>query len=393
MKHRALDFLACPACRSGLSLEAFSSESREHIVNKKIFCRHHCSFYRKSPKNVDCSTCFKTEVLEGLLTCKKCGRQYPIIRGIPRILPDAFMKDLARKNSAFFQKYSGMMAGFQTLDAKSSEEDFKRRTARSFGFQWTAFPGIIGEFRDNFLKYIEPIKPGFFTGKLVLDAGCGFGRHTYYAAEFGAEVVGFDLSDAVEAAYSNTSHFPHAHIIQGDIYNPPFRRDFDFILSIGVLHHLPRPEDGFLSLADILEPGKPIFIWLYGKNGKFFRMKVVEGMIRKFTVRMPARMLYYVCYIPAAAYHSFNILFNIFNTLGLKRLANKMPFKNYARFPFMVKHADSYDLLGTPVNNYYSKEDVEKWLEDAKLKDTWVSQMGGWSWRAYGAKKAQASRP
>jgi hypothetical protein len=98
-------------------------------------------------------------------------------------------------------------------------------------------------------------------------------------------------------------------------------------------------------------------------------------------------MLYYACYIPAAVYHSFNMLYHLFNDLGLKGIANKMPFKNYARFPVMVKHADSYDLLGTPVNNYYTHEDVEKWLKDAKLQETWISQIGGWSWRAYGVKK------
>jgi len=112
----------------------------------------------------------------------------------------------------------------------------------------------------------------------------------------------------------------------------------------------------------------------------------VEGVLRKFTVRMPRRMLYYICYIPASIYHSSNMLYHFFNDLGMKGIANKMPFKNYARFPFMVKHADSYDLLGTPVNNYYSMEEVEKWLSDAKLKETWTSQMGGWSWRAFGVK-------
>jgi SAM-dependent methyltransferase len=191
----------------------------------------------------------------------------------------------------------------------------------------------------------------------------------------------------VEAAYENTEQFPHSHIIQGDIYQLPFIHDFDFTFSIGVLHHLPRPEDGFLSLVKSMKPGTPIFIWLYGKSGKFFRMKVIEGVIRKFTVRMPQRMLYYACYFPAMVYHSFNMAYHFLNDLGLKGLASRMPFKSYARFPFMVKHADSYDLLGTPVNNYYSREDVEKWLGDANLQETWITQIGGWSWRAYGVKK------
>jgi SAM-dependent methyltransferase len=351
MKRRALGFLACPSCRGGLSLEAFHSAGHED-----------------------------PEVLEGLLACSGCGRRFPVIGGIPRLLPDAMMGDVARRNPDFFRRHGLPIPPFPS----GAEARFKRRTSSSFGFQWNAFPGMIEEFRDNFLRYIEPIRPSFFEGKLVLDAGCGFGRHTYYAAEFGAEVVGFDLSDAVESAYRNTRHFPNVHIVQADIYNPPFQGKFDFIFSIGVLHHLPRPREGFLSLSRIMKPGSSIFIWLYGKGGKPFRMMIVEGVLRKATTRMPHRMLYCFCYLPAAAYHSFNGAYRLFNALGLKGIADRMPFRNYARFPFMVKHADSFDLLGTPVNNYYSREDVEEWLRDARLRDTWVTQMGGWSWRAFG---------
>ena len=57
---------------------------------------------------------------------------------------------------------------------------------------------------ENFRSYFEPlVKRDDFAGKLVLDAGCGFGRHAFYAAKFGAEVLAMDLSEAVEAAYEN----------------------------------------------------------------------------------------------------------------------------------------------------------------------------------------------
>ena len=103
--------------------------------------------------------------------------------------------------------------------------------------------------------WIWPIEPAFFKDKLVLDAGCGIGRHAFFAAAYGAkEVIGIDLSDAVDTAFENVGHLPNAHIVQADIYDPPFRRataggDFDFIYSIGVLHHLPDPESGLRSLV------------------------------------------------------------------------------------------------------------------------------------------------
>src|SRR3990172_2722911 len=109
---------------------------------------------------------------------------------------------------------------------------------------------MVEAFGEGFLTYIHPLGPEFFPGKLVLDAGCGFGRHLYYAAEFGAEVVGVDFSAAVEAARANTAGCKGIHLVQADIYRLPFREaSFDFAYSLGVLHHLPDPERGFQALV------------------------------------------------------------------------------------------------------------------------------------------------
>jgi len=53
-----------------------------------------------------------------------------------------------------------------------------------------------------------------------------------------------DLSEAVETAHEVLAGLPNAHVVQGDIHHPPFRLgaaggEFDFVYSIGVLHHLP----------------------------------------------------------------------------------------------------------------------------------------------------------
>jgi SAM-dependent methyltransferase len=54
----------------------------------------------------------------------------------------------------------------------------------------------------NSLAGISPLNPRDFGDRVVLDAGCGKGRHIFLAAQFKARtVVGVDLSDAIEAAY------------------------------------------------------------------------------------------------------------------------------------------------------------------------------------------------
>lgn len=392
MKLRMMDLLLCPHCRKPLELHIFL-KSKNNYKGKipGLVCRHHCQLKDKKltgRERFDCTACFSQEIREGLLTCE-CNRYYPIIGGIPRMLPDS-LRDFAKGLfSSFLEKHRNRLPGkIKGLVGENvASRDLKKKTLESFGFQWNVFREMFPEFRKNFLNYIKPLKPRFFRGKLSLDLGCGFGRHTYYAAEFGSEVVGLDLSNAVESAYKNTERFPRAHIIQADIYRLPLRNDFNFLFSIGVIHHLPDPKNAFLNLVKFAKGGSSIFIWLYGRKGRWFKTRFVEGTIRQVTKRLPHRLLYHFCYLPAGVYQIFNDIYKALrNHKTTRNLAEIMPFKGYAKFPFRVKHADAFDLLATPVNNYYTREDVSEWLRDSGLKKTWITSIEGKSWRAFGVK-------
>ena len=148
--------------------------------------------------------------MEGELACAKCDRRYSIIRGIPR---------------------------FATLSSVSAD---KAATAENFGWQWQHFVQSDELYADQFLGWLAPVRPEFFQDKLVLEGGCGKGRHTQLAARWGArEVIGVDLSEAVETAFAATRALQNAHVVQADIFHLPLARVFDYAFSIGVLHHLP----------------------------------------------------------------------------------------------------------------------------------------------------------
>lgn len=121
----------------------------------------------------------------------------------------------------------------------------------SFGFQWTHYKDIIKDVERFVFLQKTGIEPSFLKGKLVLDVGCGYGRYSYAALEFGGkEVIGIDLSRAVESAYANTIEYPNIHILQADTFYLPFKEEiFDVIFSIGVLHHTPSPKEAFMKLT------------------------------------------------------------------------------------------------------------------------------------------------
>ncbi len=87
-------------------------------------------------------------------------------------------------------------------------EQDKAETAENFGWQWTHFTQEDEKYAEQFLGWLQPVKPEFFAGKIVLEGGCGKGRHTTLAAHWGAkEVVGIDLSAAVETAFPSDARF------------------------------------------------------------------------------------------------------------------------------------------------------------------------------------------
>src|SRR5439155_8642301 len=208
--------------------------------------------------------------------------------------------------------------------------------------------------KQVFLDSIRPIEPAFFRGRLGLDAGCGFGRSLYYAASYGAEMIGMDLSEAVEAARGNTRHLPNVHLIQADIFHPPIRdRALDFVYSIGVLQHLPDPKQGFLTLTRLLTECAPIFIWVYSRGRG--RQIAVWTLARFVSTKLPLRVLDLICLGLAAV--QWTLLIAPYRLLSrcaaTRRLARRIPFTLYARYPFRVLHADWFDGLSVPLVNYY----------------------------------------
>jgi uncharacterized protein YbaR (Trm112 family) len=188
MKQALLRYLRCPSCHGAISISNATSDDGQ-------------------------------EILEGELSCDSCGARFPIVRGVPR---------------------------FANL---SQIETDKAATAANFGWSWQHFSHHDERYTEQFLGWIGPVQPDFFEGKLVLEGGCGKGRHTQLAARWGArDVIGIDLSDAVETAFAATRHLANVHIVQADIYHLPLARVFDYAFSVGVLHHLPDPfRPGFMA--------------------------------------------------------------------------------------------------------------------------------------------------
>jgi SAM-dependent methyltransferase len=78
------------------------------------------------------------------------------------------------------------------------------------------------------------------------------------------------MSMAVESARENFKDDPGVLIVQGDILNPPFRKNsFDAGYSIGVLHHTPDPAKGLEKLFGVVKENGQVACSVYSKEGLY----------------------------------------------------------------------------------------------------------------------------
>lgn len=307
MKEKLLDFLACPECQNVLALKIGSMEN--------------------------------SEIKEGTLACHNCSRIYQIRDFIPRFVET--------------DKY-----------------------VDSFSFEWNVFHDVqidilnnTRESEDTFM-YKTGFKEGDVKGKIFLDVGIGAGRFAEIVSRWGGEVIGFDLSFAVDAAFKNIGKRPNVHIIQADIFKLPFKKEaFDHMYSIGVLHHTPDTRKAFESLVPLLKEGGAFAVFIYEK-GIYHRY---SDLWRKVTVRLPLRFMYILSAISIPLYYIHKIPF-----LG-PALQFAFPTANWPWWRW--RWLDTFDWYTPKFQWKHTYPEVYKWyvengFEDMELFDYPVCMRG-----------------
>jgi SAM-dependent methyltransferase/uncharacterized protein YbaR (Trm112 family) len=281
MKKSLLPFLVCPVSRK--PLEIYILEEHGQDIQRAVFL---------SPD----------------------GFMYPVIGGLPRFLPEAFLDyekemqsllpDFSRRKATLLQKFGGLIEDCVKKN---------RRTKASFTFEW----GLLdhksdkiwhenrGEMVQTFYRETG-FQPEDIKGKMVLDAGCGHGVLSHLIWEEGAAtVIGMDLGPGVEKAMQLYGA-EDVHFIQADVLFPPLAAArFDLVHSSGVIHHMPSTELAFSRLAPLSAIGGRFCVWLYhpipSPVHSLFRK------IRPLSCRLPIGLQYWLYRIfilpPALLWH------------------------------------------------------------------------------------------
>ena len=300
------------------------------------------------------------DIVEGELRCSSCHDTYAIHSGIARF---------------------PMAAGTTASDAV-------RRTRHTYDFTWTRFGSdeIENEWEKDSYAYTELIPASVFggSGKTGLDAGCGGGADIRKLWQRGVRVIGFDLSEGVDAIARTTGIPPNGDLVQGDLHSLPFARDsFDFVYSFGVLHHLPDPGRGFAALAAALKPGAPLVTYLYaGFDDRASGWRAMIGMVkqaRRITSYLPPRALHVLCWLLVPFVWLVFALPARVVSMFSPRLATRLPFAHTVRWTVLV--SDLFDRFAPPVEHRFNEQQVRALYARVGLERVEVRRYRGWvSW-------------
>ncbi len=223
----------------------------------------------------------------------------------------------------------------------------------SFGHQWTRFD-VAHEAED---RATFEAKTDFLLsdlqGKRILDAGCGGGRYAKVCGEAGATVFGADHTRAVDKAKHLCGHLPNVHFIQADLKHLPFEpASFDFVFSIGVMHHDADTRKVFDAVAGMVRPGGRYSVWLYRRNQWW--QEILNSGLRSITTRLLPSILMPFCHAGAI--------------LGGMPVMNKSLNKiiNFSAHPsYQNRVCDTFDWWAPKYQYHHTVEELSVWFHEA----------------------------
>lgn len=159
----------------------------------------------------------------------------------------------------------------------------------------------------------------------------------------------------------------------------PFEDEtFDFVMSIGVLYHIPDTVQAMKDCVKKVKKGGHFYVYLYynlEKRGSIFTaLFKLSDFIRSCICRLPGTLKKLVCDILAViVYMPLVFTVKLFYFLGFSKLAKRMPLSAYHNKSFFILRNDALDRFGTRLEQRFSAKQVKEMMENAGLTNIRIS--------------------
>lgn len=263
---------------------------------------------------------------------------------------------------------------------KDETERIRSATIADFGNQWQMHGQLDEDYwcdLSMLRDYLGPLLDiGDLDGAAVAEVGSGSGRIVRMLSQCRPRALhAVEPSAGVEVLHRNTVDVPNLtiHHSRGDAFRVG---GLDYVLSLGVIHHIKDPLPTLRNIRENLREGGRFVIWVYGKenNGLYLAFyRTVQAVTRNLNDRVldliSAGLNYALVPYIALCRHlplpMRNYMLNVFAPCGMEK-------RKYVIF----------DQLNPAYSKYYTRQGVVDILTTAGFKDILTYHRHGYSWTA-----------
>jgi len=312
------------------------------------------------------------EINTGLLFTESKEFFYPIINGIPRMLPDSLNYFGKEIKTYYSQLSNSLISRIEEYQKKEISKNNFNHIHSSFTFEWGkvnnsdfAWGRDINTRFSEFINRLD-ISERVLNGSKILDVGCGHGEIELGLLDREIEIFALDLSFSLDDLKERLKKFnpnPKAkvHLIQANVFNIPLRKIFNLVFCDGVLHHTPNTYIAFKSIVSKLCVNGKCFIMVYSSDHKNLIEKIVitlNSIARKITIRLPHKFLYLI-YMSLAPLHWIYV--NIYNKLS----------KSIRYTPRSIRETrlSLFDGFSPKFDWHHTTKEVFNWYNELSFRD------------------------
>lgn len=256
-------------------------------------------------------------------------------------------------------------------------KNIDEKTVNSFGNEWSKFSKFSNEEIQSIGdEYFDIITPEMLNqNTAALDVGCGTGRWTKYVASRAKFVESIDPSDAIYSAAKLLKDNTNVRLAKASTDNLPFEDEsFDFVYSLGVLHHIPDTEKAMIDCVKKVKYGGYFMVYLYynldNRNIFYKLLFYLSNFLRQIISKFPKHLKFFICDLIAIFVYMPFVLFARFLSLTpLRKKIKHIPLSYYVNKSFKVIRNDALDRFGTPLEQRFSKQEILKMMKNAGLEN------------------------
>jgi SAM-dependent methyltransferase len=302
------------------------------------------------------------------------------------------MLDYIAKPTTYLHHGDRTIASF----VSDGDTNVDRSTIKSFGDEWKRYGELPeSELRKAAEAYFDIVTADMIErSSIVLDLGCGNGRWSRSLADKVEFIEAIDPSEAVYSAVDSNGRIPNIRVTQAGVDLIPFADgSFDFIMCLGVLHHLPRTEEALEKALQKLKHDGHFLLYLYydleNRSAAYRALFATANLARRMISRLPLPLkpfardaIAFCVYVPLSALTSV-----VRRAFPNSDYYESIPLSYYADMSLYVMRNDALDRFGTPLEKRFSREEIIEIMETAGLSDITVSPNELY-WHAVGKKAA-----